>query len=41
MKKLNNIHGGEVLQEEFLLPVNISVYCLAKDIGILQTRLSE
>lgn len=41
MKKLNNIHPGEVLQEEFLLPLNISAYRLAKDIGIPQTRLSQ
>lgn len=41
MKKLNNIHPGEVLQEEFLLALNISAYRLAKDIGIPQTRLSQ
>ena len=41
MKKLNIIHPGEVLQEEFLLPLNISAYRLAKDIGIPQTRLSQ
>jgi antitoxin HigA-1 len=41
MKKLNNIHPGEVLQDEFLLPLNISAYRLAKDIGIPQTRLSQ
>lgn len=41
MKKLNNIHREKVLQEEFLLPLNISAYRLAKDIDILQTRLSE
>lgn len=41
MKKLNNIHPGEVLQEEFLLPLNISAYRLAKDIAIPQTRLSQ
>jgi addiction module HigA family antidote len=41
MKKLKNIHPGEVLQEEFLLPLNISAYRLAKDIAIPQTRLSQ
>jgi addiction module HigA family antidote len=30
-----------VLQEEFLLPLNISAYRLAKDIAIPQTRLSQ
>lgn len=41
MFKLKNIHPGEVLQEEFLIPMNISAYRLAKDIGIPQTRVSE
>ena len=40
MKKLKNIHPGEILQEEFLLPLEISVYKLSKDIGIPQTRVS-
>lgn len=30
-----------MLQEEFLLPLNISAYRLAKDIAIPQTRLSQ
>ena len=41
MKKLKNIHPGEILQEEFLVPLNISAYRLSKDIGIPQTRASE
>jgi antitoxin HigA-1 len=41
MAKLKNIHPGEILSEEFLLPLNISAYKLAKDIGIPQTRVSE
>ena len=41
MSKLKNIHPGEVLMEEFLLPLNISAYRLSKDIGIPQTRISE
>lgn len=41
MKKLRNIHPGEVLLKEFLLPLNISAYKLSKDIGIPQTRISE
>lgn len=41
MKKLNNIHPGEVLQEEFLIPLGLSAYRLSKDIGIPQTRVSE
>lgn len=41
MAKLKNIHPGEILSEEFLLPFNISAYKLAKDIEIPQTRISE
>ncbi len=41
MKKLKNIHPGEVLKEEFLIPLNISAYKLCKDIDIPQTRISE
>ncbi len=41
MIKLKNIHPGEVLMEEFLSPLNISAYKLAKDIEIPQTRISE
>jgi antitoxin HigA-1 len=41
MKKLKNIHPGEILKEEFLIPLNISAYRLSKDIGIPQTRISE
>ena len=41
MKKLNNIHPGEILQEEFLTPLSITAYKLSKDIGIPQTRVSE
>src|ERR1700733_4803133 len=40
-KRLKNIHPGEVLQEEFLLPLHISAYRLAKDTSIPQTRISE
>ncbi len=41
MNKLKNIHPGEVLMEEFLIPLEISAYRLSKDIGIPQTRISE
>jgi len=40
-KHLNNIHPGEILNEEFLLPLKISGYKLSKDTGIPQTRISE
>ena len=41
MEKLNNIHPGEILKEEFLLPMGISAYRLSKDLDIPQTRISQ
>lgn len=41
MKKIKNIHPGEILQEEFLIPLEITAYRLSKDISIPQTRISE
>jgi addiction module HigA family antidote len=39
MEKLKNIHPGEILLEEFLIP--ISAYRLAKETFLPQTRISE
>lgn len=41
MKKLKKIHPGDVLKEEFLIPLGISAYRLCMDIGVPQTRISE
>lgn len=41
MERLPNIHPGEVLQEEFLTPLHITAYRLAKETKIPQTRISE
>ncbi len=41
MKKLKNIHPGQILKEEFLEPLNISAYRLAKETLLDQTRISE
>ena len=41
MKKLKNIHPGEVLVEEFLEPMKISAYRLAKSTFIPRTRIGE
>jgi len=41
MEKLKNIHPGEILSEEFLIPLHISAYRLSKDLDIPQTRISE
>jgi len=34
-------HPGEILLEEFLKPLGISQYRLAKEIGVSQRRISE
>jgi addiction module HigA family antidote len=41
MKKLPNIHPGEILEEEFLKPLEITAYRIAKETKIPQTRISE
>lgn len=41
MAKLKNIHPGEILNEEFLKPLNLTAYRLSKEIGIPQTRTSQ
>jgi len=41
MERLPNIHPGEVLREEFLKPLGISQYRLAKAIGVSPMRISE
>ena len=41
MKRLANIHPGEVLAEEFLKPLKITPYRLAKETKVPQTRISE
>ena len=41
MDRLKNIHPGEVLQEEFLVPLGLSAYRLSKETYIPQTRISE
>ena len=40
-EKIPNIHPGEILEEEFLKPLNISAYRLAKETHIPPTRISE
>ena len=41
MHRLNNIHPGEILNEEFLIPLKISAYKLSKDMEIPQTSISQ
>ena len=40
-KKLTPVHPGEVLLEEFLVPMEISQYRLAKDISVPPRRITE
>ena len=40
-EKLAPVHPGEVLLEEFLEPMEISQYRLAKDIGVSPRRINE
>ncbi|HEV7489292.1 MAG TPA: HigA family addiction module antitoxin [Rhodanobacteraceae bacterium] len=41
MKNLPNIHPGEVLLEEFLVPMNISQNALARAAGVPPRRINE
>ena len=41
MKRHAPIHPGEVLREDFLLPLGLSEYRLAKDIGVPPRRINE
>jgi len=41
MANIEPILPGEILEEEFLVPMGISAYKLAKDINISATRVSE
>lgn len=40
-KKLKNIHPGEILLEEFLIPMKISQNKLARDIDVPPRRINE
>ena len=38
-KRMPSIHPGEILNEEFLLPLNITQYRLAREIGVDARRI--
>jgi addiction module HigA family antidote len=40
-ENLSPIHPGEILLEDFLKPLGISQYRLAKDIGVTPIRISQ
>jgi addiction module HigA family antidote len=37
-KKIAALHPGEILRDEFLAPLKLTAYRLAKNIGVLRTR---
>ena len=41
MKPLSPIHPGEILCEDFLIPLGLSEYRVAKDIGVPARRINE
>lgn len=41
MKKLNNIHPGEILENEFLQPLKISQNQIARSLGVPPRRINE
>jgi addiction module HigA family antidote len=41
MNRLKNIHPGEILDEEFLKPMEITAFKLSLAIGVPQTRTSQ
>ncbi len=41
MATLSNVHPGEVLQEEFLVPLEISQNALARAMGVPPRRINE
>jgi addiction module HigA family antidote len=40
-KQLSPIHPGEILLEDFMKPLGLSQYRLAKDIGVSPIRISQ
>jgi addiction module HigA family antidote len=40
-RKMAPVHPGEILMEEFLLPLGISQYRLSKDISVAPRRINE
>ena len=41
MAKLKNVHPGEVLLQEFLVPMNLSQNALARAVGVPPRRINE
>lgn len=40
-RKLPPMHPGEVLREEFMEPLNLTAYAIAKAVGVPRTRIER
>jgi len=40
-KRIDPIHPGEVLKEDFMEPLGVTAYRLAKDVGVTAIRIGE
>ena len=40
-RRLPPVHPGEILRDEFLTPLELSVYRLAREIGVSRPRLND
>jgi len=40
-RKINPMHPGEVLREEFMQPLSLSAYALARALGVPRTRIER
>jgi antitoxin HigA-1 len=40
-KKLSAVHPGEVLRQEFLVPMKLSPYAVARVVGVPRTRIER
>jgi len=40
-KRLSPVHPGEILREDFLRPMNLSPYAVARAVGVPRTRIER
>lgn len=41
INRMRAVHPGEVLREDFIVPLGLSVHALAKELGVPATRIHE
>jgi len=41
INQMRAVHPGEVLREDFILPLGLSVHALAQELGVPATRIHE